>query len=252
MTTRFRPRVLKKNIKEESRMKKLLFILSAIAIVLLFEAAGVAGETLVTVGAENLVIVDGSTYKLVSPKPATGDPAVTPPPADTGLMWEWSAAKGDWKSCLCRMGGFRALQAVGTFLSIDDFNSSRTSIVTGWNTHGPEELFVENMPWVEGTNFSYAAPITSGTQLTLDDAWFTFTIDGIGTYRVSTFARNYKIDHDTGHPGYHVGWDFFDYRTYYKTHTGMDAEKEYFRDVVRGQIVNNYKGDTRFNISHIP
>jgi hypothetical protein len=203
-------------------------------------ASGVSGAVMINVGPGDLVTVDGTQYDLI-----------TTPPDRSGLMWE-PDGNGGYKACLCRMVGFRALQAIGQYLSIDDFNSSQTTILTGWNTDGPEELFVDNMPWVEGTNFSYSDPITAGAYLNLDDAWFNFTVEGQGTYRILSTADNYMFNHNTDHAGYHEDWDFFDYRTYFKTHSGMDNEKLYFKDVVRGQVVDNLKGDTSFDVSPVP
>ncbi len=214
----------------------------------LFGTAGFAGAETVTVGAENAVTVDGSVRKLVSAAPTTGDPAVTPPPAGTGLMWEWESSGGTWKACLCRMFSFRALQAVMVHTAATDLSSAGTKIIAGWNTEGPEELFVENMPWVEGVNFSYGEGLTENSQMTLDDVWFVFSINGAGVFRVSASVANYAFTPDTTHEGYHADWDFFDYRTYFKTHATMDAEKKYFRDVVRPQIVANFKNGASFEV----
>ena len=123
--------------------------------------------------------------------------------------------------------------------------------MTGWNTDGPEELFVDNMPWTEA-DLTYADPITANEYLTLEDAWYKFTIEGTGTYLVSSKAGNYAIDADTGHTGYQDGWDFFDYRTYFKTNQGLDDTKFYFRDVARPQIVENFEGGTSFDVTPVP
>ena len=69
---------------------------------------------------------------------------------------------------------------------------------------------------------------------------------------VSSAAGNYNFTHDETHDGYDSSMDFFDYRTYFKTTPGMDSQKMYFRDVVRGQIFDNFTGETQFNISSVP
>lgn len=146
------------------------------------------------------------------------------------------------------MLSFRALQAVITQTATTDLSSAGTTIVAGWNTEGPEELFVENMPWVDGVNFSYGDGLTENSQMTLADAWFVFSVNGAGVFRVSSSAANYAFTPDAAHEGYHADWDFFDYRTYFQTHATMDAEKMYFRDVVRPQIVANFKNGASFEV----
>lgn len=196
----------------------------------------------VTVGSDDLesddiVVVDGVRYKLISSMPEVPGPDR---PDGTGLMWEWNSANNQWKSCICQMVAFRALQAFSKYARMADIHSEYFDITTGWNTDGPDEL-MELIDW-QGT-FSYADPITDNDYLTLDDAWYDFTIFNL-TVRVRSTADNYQFVHNADHDGYHEDWDFFDYRTAFKTGNGTMAEKNYFKNVVRPQIVNNLKGET--------
>ncbi|MGD8386063.1 MAG: hypothetical protein PVG49_02905 [Desulfobacteraceae bacterium] len=227
-------------------MKKIVFLLISAMLAIAFGST--AHAAIVDLTADDYVTVDGTEYELVTAKPTEDGPDI---PDGTGLMWEWNSSSGVWKACICKMTAFRALQAVGQYLDIDDFSSSDTEILTGWNTDGPEELFVGNMPWVMGTNFSYADSMPEPAYLDLVDAWYEFTISG-QTYRVQSVADNYTFMDDTSHAGYQEGWDFFDYRTYFKTNSGMDDIKMYFRDVVRSQIVDNFKGATSFDVTPVP
>lgn len=202
-------------------------------------STGVCGATLVTVGSGGIVSVDQQHYNL------------TASAAEGGLMWEADAA-GQFKACICSMLSFRALQAIGQHLGITDFTSAQIQITTGWNTDGPERIFVENLGWQEGTGFLYADPLADASQQTLDDVWFTFAIDGMGTYKVSAVADNYEIIADTAHAGYREGWNFFDYRTYAQTTPSTDAVKNYFQTVVRGQIVENYTAGAAFEVAPVP
>ncbi|MBL0699980.1 MAG: VPLPA-CTERM sorting domain-containing protein [Desulfosarcina sp.] len=204
-----------------------------------------ASAALINVGAGDGITIDGSGYILKSEEP-TGKPPIDPPP---GLMWEY--ATDHWKACICRMVGYRALQALDQHLGLGNINSSSINILTGWNTDGPEEIFVDNMPWTED-DLTYADPITANEDLTLGDAWYKFSIEGTGTYLVSSQAVNYTIDADIEHSGHQEGWDFFAYRTYFKTHSGMDDTKMYFKDVARPQIVENFKGATSFDVTPVP
>ena len=231
-------------------MKRTVQIFMAAMLVLAF--SGVSFGATVTVPSADTAIVDTTSYELVTSKPAEDGPDV---PDGTGLMWEWNADAGSWKACICRMVAFRALQAVGQYAGIADFSSADTSILTGWNTDGPEELYVENMPWTLGTNFSYDDDLTAAAQLTLADAWYEFEIAG-QTYRVQSLAENYAFTNDTGSEyyadGFMDGWDFFDYRTYFKTTSGMDDTKNYFKTVIRPQIVDSFKTATAFDVQPVP
>lgn len=215
--------------------KQMLLTLAALPLLAGVSTAHAAG---VTVGAESTISVDGTSYTLVADYSADG------------VMWD-----NPTKACGCKMSAFRALQAVGDYLDMNDtFSTSAISIRTGWNTDGPEELYLETMPWVEGVNFSYATPITATKNLTLDDSWYEFTTGG-HTYRVSMDQSTYYFKPDTGHAGYHSDWDFFEYRTFAQTTTGTPNEKVYFANVVKPQLINNLKGATSFEInevSHVP
>ncbi len=217
-------------------MKKSLVLVSAVLFLIM--SFSLAGAASVTVGAESTITVDGTSYTLVSV-----------PPDYSGLMWEVSGT--GYKACLCKMTAFRALQALGIYLSNNDLPSAQINITTGWNTDGPEELFVESMPWVEGVNFSYADPITPGSLLTLTDAWYEFSYMG-ATYKVSSSYDNYRFSPDINHAGYVEDWDFFDYRTYFQTTSGSDPKKNYFSTILRPQIVDNLKGETWFEVSAVP
>ena len=210
--------------------------------------SGVAFAQLVTLSSDSALTVDGNVYQLISAKPATDGPGV---PDGTGLMWEWNSGNGSWKNCLCRMVAFRALQALQNSLGLASINSDQINIVTGWNTHGPEETYVDAMTWVEGVNFDYADDITDGAYLTLNDAWFVFTIEGVGTYEVTSSYENYLFEHDSTVAGYREDWDFFDYRTHVKD-VGTGDEVAYFSQVIRGQVVENLKGTTYFNVRAVP
>lgn len=225
-------------------MKRLMMGLTLFILIPVLAGAAFAGR--VTVGTDGGLTVDGAVYQLISPAPAAPGPDV---PQGTGLMWEWDGSS--WKACLCQMVSFRALQAVEKYLDLSGLESSRTGIVTGWNTHGPEELYVDLMPWEENLNFQYADPITAGSSLSIDDAWFRFTIEGKGTYEVKSDAENYRFTHDKTHAGYHEDWGFFDYRTFVKG--GQSGpEKFYFSQHIRSQIVDNLKGETVFQVSAVP
>lgn len=107
---------------------------------------------------ESSIPVDGTSYTLAVPYP-------------DGVMWDEPG-----KACKCKMFGFRALQAVGDHLGLNDtFTRNGTVVKTGWNTHGAEELYVDTFNWTGGGDFSYAAPITAAPYLTLADAWYEFT-----------------------------------------------------------------------------
>jgi hypothetical protein len=223
--------------RREKKMKRQFGWMLVGMLVLVF--AGAAHGAIVNLTADDFVTVDGASYDLVSPQPPTG----------AGLMWEPDGS-GGYKACICRMVAFRALQAVGQHVNISDFNSADTHILTGWNTDGPEELYVDNMPWVKDTNFAYADSMTPNEDLTRDDAWYQYTIGG-QAYRVESRAGNYEFTHDDQVAGYHADWDFFDYRSYVKG-GGTGDEKTYFSGVVRSQIVDNFKGATSFDVNPVP
>jgi hypothetical protein len=213
-----------------------------------FGLSGWAFAGRVSVDTGSTLTVDGTVYPLVSAKPSSAGPDA---PDGTGLMWEWNSTAGTWKSCLCRMVAFRALQALEKSLALTAINSDQIDIVTGWNTHGPEEMYVDLMTWVEGDNFSYASDITAGADLAQDDAWFLFTVEGLGTYKVSSDYQNYAFEHEIDAAGYHADWDFFDYRQYVKN-GGTGDETTYFSSVIRSQIADNFTGTTYFDVKAVP
>jgi hypothetical protein len=212
--------------------------------ILLIASFGSAYGATVVVPADDFVTVDGVTYKLVSSMPTEPGPDL---PDGAGVMWEWDGTKNQWKACICQMTAFRALQAVAQFAGISDIDSAATNIVTGWNTDGPVELYVDRMGWVEGDNFAYAEPITPSADLALADAWYALTIGGT-TYRVQSRASNYSFTAQEDRDGHHQGWDFFDYRTAVQSGTATPVEKTYFQTVVRPQIVENFEGVTSFEV----
>ena len=195
----------------------------------------------------NMVTVNGASFTLVSPGAASV-------PADySGIMWEETATgSGVYKACLCSMVSFRALQAVGQFVGLTAFNTDDITISTGWNTDGPERVYDEIMGWDKGDNFFYADSITDFRYLNLDDAWFTFDIEGIGEYRVSAMLSNYQYTDDTGNAGYHAGWDMFDYRTAVQAGTATNPEKAYFQNVIRPQIAANLAAGADFDVTPVP
>lgn len=195
---------------------------------------GLAQASTVNVGASGLFTVNGTQYNLTASKD------------EGGLMWE-----GDSKACLCSMLSYRALQAVGQYLVTSSLNTADTTIVTGWNTDGPEHIFVHSMGWDESSNFAYANPITAGSALTLADAWFTFTING-ASYKVNSLAENYAYDANTGHAGYVAAWDFFDYRTAAQSGSASTQQKQYFQSVIRPQIVTNFTKGAAFDVQPVP
>ncbi|NDY71391.1 hypothetical protein DO021_21160 [Desulfobacter hydrogenophilus] len=227
-------------------MKKLTIGLCILAFV--FGLSAAAHAEFITVGSDSILTVDGAEYQLISAKPSSDGPEV---PDGTGLMWEWNSTSTTWQACLCRLTAFRALQALETSLNLTTITSDQIDIVTGWNTHGPEEMYVDLMTWVENDNFSYAGDITPGADLTLDDAWFIFTIEGIGTYEVTSSAQNYAFEHDVDAAGYQADWDFFDYRRYVKN-GGTGDESTYFSSVIRSQVVENLTGTTYFEVNAVP
>lgn len=202
---------------------------------------GIAQAKPITVGlADNTVSVDGKKYELVT----TSD--------KSGLMWEeTSPGSGTYKACICSMFAFRALQAVGEYLGLSDLKTEDITIVSGWSTDGPERIFDHSMGWDMGKNFSYTDPLTDPTNLTLADAWLTFTSNGV-TYKVSSLAENYAFTDDTSHDGYHAGWDFFKYRTHFQTVSNSDATGAYFKNVIRGQIVDNFTQSAAFEVTPVP
>lgn len=223
-------------------MKKTIPLI--IVVVLSVYLWGCRHAEFVTVGSTGLVVVDGFQYELVSSMPEVPGPDR---PEGTGLMWEWDGATNQWKTCICQMVAFRALQAFGEYTRMTDIHSEFFDIATGWNTDGPDNL-MKLIDW-QGA-FFYADPIADNEYLTLDDAWYDFTAAGL-TVRVWSMAENYHFVHDRDHEGCHEDWDFFDYRTAFKTGSGTPAEKNYFKNVIRPQIVNNLKADTKFKIKFI-
>ncbi|MBM9612866.1 PEP-CTERM sorting domain-containing protein [Desulfobulbus rhabdoformis] len=194
----------------------------------------------VYLGADSSLSVDGNSYTLVSEAPDT-----------SGLMWEEkSPGSGEYKICLCSMFAYRAIQAFGQYLGISDLGTTTIDAVTGWSTDGPEHIFT-TLGWVVGTGFNYTDPITDSALLTLGDAWISFTIDTT-TYKFSSLAENYAFTDDMSHAGYQTGWDFFNYRTHFKTHADMDDIKTYFQEVVRGQVVSNFKNGAAFEVTAVP
>lgn len=225
------------------------FAIGVSVLLFIFGLSGVAYAQLVTVAATPISItVDQNSYQLISEKPEASGPTI---PDGTGLMWEWNSDKNVWKTCLCRMVAFRALQALEDYLGLEGINSNQVNIVTGWNTHGPEELYVDLMPWVEDVNFNYVDNITPGADLTLNDAWFIFTVEGYGSYKVSSSASNYEYQDDVNVAGYTEGWDFFDYRSYVKN-GGTEDAATYFANVIRSQVAENFKGATCFEVKAVP
>ena len=231
------------NLMQHSRRIRVL-----ITVLLISFIASTAQAAAVYSGADSLISVDGTAYQLVTQQPATDGPVI---PDGTGLMWEWNSGTESWKSCVCMMTAFRALQTVMQVAGIENVENQSVNILTGWSTDGPEELFVDILGWEAGSGFLYADPITAATDLTLTDAWYEFNISG-QIYRVQSLAENYAFTDDPSHDGYQEGWGFFDYRTYFKTALEMDATKEYFRDVVRSQIVENFSSTAGFDVQAVP
>jgi len=212
--------------------KQMLLTLAALP---LLAGVNVAHADSVTVGPESTISVDGTSYTLVAPHPE-------------GVMWDTPT-----KACGCKMFGFRALQAVGDYLGLNDtFARGGMGVTTGWNTHGAEDLYIETFDWVNGGGeFAYASPITASPYLTLADAWYEFTIGG-APYRVQADASLYDFTPDPSHAGYHADWDFFDYRTHAQTTTGSSNEKVYFQNVVRPQFITHLQGATQFDVTPVP
>lgn len=194
---------------------------------------------------EDILVVDGVEYDLISDMPGISGPNR---PDGTGLMWEWNTDNNQWKTCICQMVAFRALQVFSEYTGMTDIQSTYFNITTGWNTDGPEELLTA-VDWQGG--FSYAETITDNEYLTLDDAWYDFAIPGF-IIRIRSMADNYDFVHNTTHEGYREDWDFFDYRTAFKTDSGTTAEKAYFKNVVRPQVVDNFKAETVYEIKPLP
>jgi len=217
--------------------KQMLLTLAALP---LLAGVNIAHADSVTVGSESTISVDGKSYTLVSAAPDY-----------SGVMWEDNGS-GGYQACGCRMSAFRALQAVGDYLHMNDtFSTSAISIRTGWNTDGPEEMYLETLGWEQDVNFSYASPITDNKYLTLADSWYEFTTGG-HTYRVSLDASIYEFTPNTSHTGYHYDWDFFDYRTFAKTTPGIVPEKDYFKTVVKPQLVVKLEGAAQFDVQPVP
>lgn len=215
-------------------------ITAALAATLIL-VSGTARAAIVPIDSNDPIVVDGTSYKLV-----------TDAPDYSGLMWEETQpGSGVYKTCLCSMFSFRALQALAQFLDLDNLDKAAITIVSGWNTDGPEHIFVDSMGWDGGSTFSYTDPITASSELTLEDAWITFTVGGT-TYKVSSLAENYSFTDDTDHPGYRDEWDFFDYRTHFKTTSETDDAKNYFRDVIRSQVVANFTDGAAFDVTPVP
>lgn len=217
-----------------------------LALLLGFSIWGCRYVEFVSVGSQDLesgdiITVDGTRCELISSTPEIPGPER---PQGTGLMWEWDSKGNQWKECICQMVAFRAVQAFVESMRIKNIHSGSYDITTGWNTDGPAEI-MELTGW-QGA-LTYADPITAGEYLTLDDAWYDFTFAGM-TVRVRSTAGNYRFTHDTGHAGYHKDWNFFDYRTATQAGSGTTAEKNYFKNVVRPQIVNNFKGKTVYEV----
>lgn len=212
--------------------KQMLLTLAALP---LLAGANTAHADSVTVGVESTISVDGKSYTLVAPYP-------------DGVMWDDAI-----KACGCKMFGFRALQAVGDYLGLDDtFTRSGMGVTTGWNTHGADELYIDTFDWVNGGGaFAYTSPITATPYLALADAWYEYTIGG-HTYRVQADASIYEFNHNTSHAGYHADWDFFDYRMYAQTATDSTDEKNYFLTVVRPQLITHLQGATQFDVRPVP
>jgi len=212
-------------------MKKILLAVNTILFLAVIVAT-VHAESVI-VGSDSTLIVDGDVYTLKSQ-----------PPNYTGLMWE--EEQGAMKVCGCGAQAFRAMQAMAAYLGMDEFSRS-IAIKTGWSTDGAEEMSVGKMGWINGVNFSYGEAVTDPDYLTLQDAWYRFTVHG-RTFLVTSDAHNYRFTPDPSHPGHHEGWSFFDYRTYAKTHA-TGPEKAYFKDVVRPQFISNLMGETVFDVS---
>ncbi|MGI6656184.1 MAG: PEP-CTERM sorting domain-containing protein [Desulfobulbus sp.] len=216
-------------------MKTRTTITALAAMLVLAHSNGFAAS--IHAGGVGTLSVDGTEYTLVST-----------PPDYSGLMWE-QTGNGNYKACICEMFSFRALQALGQHLGASELSSSEITVLTGWNSHGPEGLFVDSLGF--GANFQYADPITSAPYLTLEDAWFNFTYQGT-TYQASSQAQNYAFTADPTHAGHQDGWDFFEYRTHVQTTSGMDDTKVYFRSVIRPQIVDNFADGVDFEVNAVP
>lgn len=214
-------------------------IAAALATTLALTTGQTQAATTVQVGADGIFTVDGTAYNLISTKPDY-----------SGLMWEGDSASG-YKACLCSMLSYRALQAVGQYLGTADINTADTAIVTGWNTDGPEHIYVHSLGWELGSEFQYARPITAPSALTLADAWFTFTISG-ASYQVNSLAANYVYTANTSHAGYMEDWDFFDYRTAVQNGNATNDERLYFQTVIRNQIVTNFTNGGTFAVQPVP
>lgn len=197
----------------------------------LFLITAVAHAKPVIVGSDSTLIVDEDVYTLKSE-----------PPNYTGLMWE--DGNSGKQVCGCGTMAFRAMQAFIKYLCLGKDKISRTvHIETGWSTPGAEEMYVEKMGW---TRFSYADVAADPRYLTIEDAWYRFTLGG-RSFLVTSDVHNYRFTPDPNHPGYHADWDFFAYRTYAKTQAS-GPEKAYFRDVVRPQYISNLMGETVFDV----
>nr|WP_320009489.1 hypothetical protein [uncultured Desulfobulbus sp.] len=206
----------------------------------LLTSVATAQAASVTLGTDTALSVDGTSYTLVSTAPDY-----------SGLMWEEKTpGSGDYKICLCSMFAYRTIEGLSQYLGLSELETAAIWVVTGWSTDGPEHIF-STLGWDVGTNFLFSDPITEPALLSIDDAWVSFTL-GSTSYTLSSLAENYAFTDDTTHAGYQEGWDFFAYRTYFKTADGFDATKAYFQDVVRGQIVNNLTNRATFEINVLP
>ena len=135
---------------------------------------------------------------------------------------------GQEKICLCRLLCFRALQTLSTHLEDGIVPNDDITIVTGWTTDGPEELFITELGWSED-DVSFITSATVSEYLNINDAVFYFTRKSTGeTWKVS--AKNGLYPND-----------FFLYRTLVKTGAGTEEQSAAFKNTMRPQAISNFE-----------
>lgn len=115
--------------------------------------------------------------------------------------------------CLCQRIAFRSAQAFLAATGATSINSDTLTIVTRWNTHGAEELFMYEFGWPD-ERVIYPPDLTDEAYLTLADSIYYFVpAEGDTAWKVRTTDRVFPAG-------------FFEKRTTFKTATTPEEKQK--------------------------
>lgn len=144
--------------------------------------------------------------------PITTNELAVSSPAGT-VTYHYDDMDFEGGKCLCQRIAFRSAQAFLAANGATAINSDTLTIVTRWNTHGAEELFVDEFGW-PGERVIYPSDLTDEAHLTLADSTYYFVpAEGDTAWKVRTTDRVFPAG-------------FFEKRTAFKTATAPEEKQK--------------------------